>query len=291
MTVIPFRALACPLDGHPLEEEGASWRCVGGHNFDVARQGYTHLLPVQNKRTHTPGDSKEMVAARQRFLNAGFYQPIADAVKRLALMELPAAETVSCLDAGCGEGYYLRELIAATDDQKTWHLLGLDISKWAILSAAKQNKQVRWVVGSNANLPVQTVSIDRILCVFGFPVYAEFARVLREGGLVIQVDAGPDHLRELREIIYPSIKPERTGEAIVPEGFAPVGVESVHYSLALSGDKHIADLLAMTPHLYRANAEGRAKAAALRALTLTVDVRLSCFKREPESASQGLPHQ
>lgn len=35
----------------------------------------------------------------------------------------------------------------------------------------------------------------------------------------------------------------------------------------------------MTPHLYRATPEGRARAAALQTLTLTVDVRLSRFLR------------
>ncbi|OEY67159.1 putative RNA methyltransferase [Marinobacter sp. X15-166B] len=289
MTVTPFQALVCPLDGHPLEPVGASWRCTGGHNFDVARQGYLHLLPVQNKRTRDPGDSKEMVAARQRFLNAGWYQPIARAVTRLATLGLPPAETVSCLDAGCGEGYYLRELMGATDAQPVWQMLGLDISKWAIVAAAKQSRQARWVVGSNANLPVQPASVDRILCVFGFPVYAEFARVLRAGGVLIQVDAGPDHLRELREIIYPSIKAARTGEAAVPAGFSPEGVERVCYSLALDDAQSIADLLAMTPHLYRASAEGRAKAAALQSLQVTVDVRLSWFTRTPEVAGQSAP--
>ena len=36
----------------------------------------------------------------------------------------------------------------------------------------------------------------------------------------------------------------------------------------------------MTPHLYRASAEGRAKAAALTELSLTVDVRLTRFGRD-----------
>jgi len=36
----------------------------------------------------------------------------------------------------------------------------------------------------------------------------------------------------------------------------------------------------MTPHLYRAKAEGRAAAAALTALSLSVDVRLTCFERD-----------
>ena len=31
-----------------------------------------NLLPVQNKRSLDPGDSKEMVAARRRFLEAGY---------------------------------------------------------------------------------------------------------------------------------------------------------------------------------------------------------------------------
>ena len=46
-----------------------------------------------------------------------------------------------------------------------------------------------------------------------------------------------------------------------------------------SSPEQIADLLAMTPHLYRASAEGRAKAAALTALSVTVDVRLTRFGR------------
>jgi 23S rRNA (guanine745-N1)-methyltransferase len=37
----------------------------------------------------------------------------------------------------------------------------------------------------------------------------------------------------------------------------------------------------MTPHLYRASAEGRARAAALVALTMTVDVRLARYRRQP----------
>lgn len=283
MSITPFQALACPLDGDPLHQSGTAWRCSAGHSFDIARQGYTHLLPVQKKRSRDPGDSKEMVAARQRFLTAGHYQPIAEAVSRAALADLPADTTASCLDAGCGEGYYLRELTKATFDGQSLALLGLDISKWAVLAAAKQDKRANWVVGSNANLPVQPGTLDRLLCMFGFPVYSEFARVLKPGGLLLQVDTGPDHLRELREIIYPTLKPERTGDAPVPKGFTCLSTDTVRYPLELNGAQQIADLLSMTPHLYRASAEGRARAAALTALTVSVDVRLTRFVRDTAS--------
>jgi 23S rRNA (guanine745-N1)-methyltransferase len=279
MSVTPFQALACPLDGTPLHCNASTWRCASGHSFDIASQGYTNLLPVQKKRSRDPGDSKEMVAARRRFLTAGFYQPIAAAVSRAVLADLPAGVASSCLDAGCGEGYYLRQLVAAVPDKQTLALLGLDISKWAVLSAAKQDKRVIWVVGSNANLPVLSATLDRVLCMFGFPVYPEFARVLKPRGRLVQVDAGPDHLRELREIIYPSLKPERTAEMPTPEGFCRMPTETVRFAIELTSAGQIADLLAMTPHLYRANAEGRDKAAALTALSLSVDVRLTGFER------------
>ncbi len=278
MSIVPFTALACPLDGAPLHRQGAAWQCGAGHSFDIASQGHTHLLPVQHKRSLDPGDSKEMVAARRRFLNAGHYQPIADAVARATLAELPA--TASCLDAGCGEGYYLRQLAAeANRQEKTLAVLGLDISKWAVLAAAKQDPQPNWVVGTNARLPVLDGTLDRVLCLFGFPVYAEFARTLKPGGQLVQVDAGPDHLRELREIIYPTLKTPRPADPADPAGFTRIADENVRFPLHLSGREAIADLLAMTPHLYRASAEGRARAAALTALSITVDVRTVRFSR------------
>jgi 23S rRNA (guanine745-N1)-methyltransferase len=93
------------------------------------------------------------------------------------------------------------------------------------------------------------------------------------------IDAGPDHLRELREIIYPTLKPPRSGDQPVPEGFATGPGENLRQTLTLNDAANIADLLAMTPHLYRATPEGRARAATLETLTLTVDVRLSRFFR------------
>jgi len=275
--ITPFQALACPLDGAPLRRDGSAWRCPSGHSFDIASQGHVHLLPVQQKRSRDPGDSKEMVAARRRFLGAGAYAPIAAAVARATLAGLSPTAPAACLDAGCGEGYYLRQLAAAAADVQNLALLGLDISKWAVLAAAKEDRRIGWVVGSNANLPVLTGSVDRILCMFGFPVYAEFARVLGPQGRLLRVDAGPDHLRELREIIYPTLKPERGDGAATPPGFSLLSSERLRYPLSLSSPEQIADLLAMTPHLYRASAGGRAKAAALTTLTVTVDVHLACF--------------
>ena len=66
----------CPLCGQTLATGTSPWRCPNGHCFDVARQGYVNLLPVQQKHARHPGDTPAQVAARKRFLDAGFYAPI-----------------------------------------------------------------------------------------------------------------------------------------------------------------------------------------------------------------------
>ena len=92
--------LHCPICGHILNRQERCYRCENNHSFDIARQGYVHLLPVQNKRSLNPGDTRQQVLARRRFLEGGFYTPISDALNQLAQgLEGPV------LDAGCGEGY------------------------------------------------------------------------------------------------------------------------------------------------------------------------------------------
>ena len=285
MAVTPFHALACPLDGLPLADYGNHWRCPNGHTFDVAREGYLHLLPVQHKRSRDPGDSKEMVAARRRFLAAGAYQPIAVAIAEAVLgnaadAATDAASTLHCLDAGCGEGHYLRELIAAAEGRQALSIVGLDISKWAVQAAAKRDRQSTWIVGSNARLPLLAGTLDRVLCLFGFPVYPEFARVLCPGGLLVQADAGADHLSELRQIIYPTLKPAPNATFLAPPGFSLIDERDVRYHTEIVGAANIADLLAMTPHLFRASHEGKQRLAAFDTLPIHVDVRLRILRRQ-----------
>ena len=57
--------LICPICGNELHKEEKTCRCVMGHSFDIARQGYVNLLTVQQKHSLNPADTPEQVLSRR----------------------------------------------------------------------------------------------------------------------------------------------------------------------------------------------------------------------------------
>jgi 23S rRNA (guanine745-N1)-methyltransferase len=286
MKVLAANNLVCPIDGSDLIQREHSLVCPKGHNFDVSRQGYLNLLVVQHKASRDPGDTKEMVAARSRFLKIGCYEQIANTISNLTAKHLsaPATQKVAILDAGCGEGYYLDWMrqMTSTWVQSEGILIGLDISKWAIQSAAKRSREITWIVGSNRRPPIQPGSIDTIVCAFGFPSYEIFRHILKPWGKVILVDPAENHLIEMRQLIYSELKPRvlapiTSAEA---EGFKLVDSYNLTYDSEVCNSESVQDLFAMTPHYFRSPQEGRTAIARLNRLKFTVDVNFRILALE-----------
>jgi 23S rRNA (guanine745-N1)-methyltransferase len=277
-TIKKFKNLVCPIDSSILNLENSSLRCENNHSFDIAKQGYVNLLPVQFKKSKNPGDSKEMVIARYNFLNSDAYLPIAETL--LNIFNKNINNNVNFIaDAGCGEGYYL-DFICSKLQNPNLHFLGLDISKDAIIAAAKRNKNISWIVASNKQLPIAPNSVDIILCQFGFPFYEEFKRILKPDGKIILVDTAENHLIELRKIIYNEIKtsglPDITKALDI--GFELEKQENLSYKTALNTKYQIMNLLSMTPHLFRATTEGKKAVKQLNEIEITVDVSFRTLK-------------
>ena len=261
----------CPVCGKPLLCEERSWRCENGHGFDVARQGYVNLLTVDKKHSLHPGDTKEQVASRKAFLDGGYYAPIAEKLRDLLAAEQPGA----VLDVGCGEGYYLTA--AAPQNAEVW---GVDISKDAVRYAAVRNKNARWLVGTASHLPFADESFDCIVSMFALTEAAEFSRVLRKGGLFVQVTAHPEHLMGLKTIIYPQIIRKEKEQNPAYDGFAAVETEEVAFSFTLTEQAQVANLLSMTPHFWRISKEGAEAAAQTETLTDTARVLFRTYRKE-----------
>lgn len=191
--------LLCPVRGcgTPLARGERTWACPRGHSFDRAKSGYVNLLQPQDKRSKTPGDSKEAVAARHRFLEAGHDAPFLDDLKA-TLQALPLSESPAILDVGCGEGTHLAAIASAL--QAEAH--GLDLSVPAIDLAARTHPGPTWVV-ANADrfLPYAEGSFDLALSLTARMNAPELRRILApEGRLLVAVPA-EDDLAELREAV------------------------------------------------------------------------------------------
>jgi 23S rRNA (guanine745-N1)-methyltransferase len=288
MHVTAATNLACPLDGLPIEAHGDLRRCAAGHSFDVARAGYSNLLVVQHKASRDPGDSKDMVAARRRFLEGGHFAPIAERVFD-TVQGCMAAAALNVADAGCGEGYYLDRLAKLADaspEPGSLALAGFDVSKWAVKAAARRKAPVTWLVANNRRPPFLAGSVDLMLCLFGFPVWEGFVQVQKPGSRVLLVDPAADHLLELREIIYPTVtrSPPPPLAAAQAAGYALEREDGLRFSVTLEGAEVIRDLVAMTPHAHRLAQAGRDALAGLTTLTVTVDVALRLLVLERAAA-------
>lgn len=261
----------CPLDGQALTANDRTLRCPRGHSFDLAKEGYWNLLLVQQKASLDPGDNKEMVDARRRFLAAGHFAPIAHKLADWARGLAPETEQPKILDAGCGEGYFLSALKQAMPGAD---LAGIDISKWAIKAAAKNHKNIAWAVASTKQLPFAKQSLDATLCLFGFPFWESFRSTLAEGGHVLLVDPAPDHLLELRELAYDTVKATNLSsiESALASGFGLVKESPLAFPIRLEKNAAIQDLLAMTPHGHRITAAARERIASQQGLTTKASV-------------------
>ena len=262
--------LLCPICGEKLNRREGACVCENRHSFDIARQGYLHLLPVQQKHSLNPGDTKEQVASRRTFLDGGFYAPIVDTL-------IESARTLSAtgpiLDAGCGEGYYSSRLAAALDAE----LLGLDISKDAVRFAAGRYKNAQWVCGTAAKLPVNDQSVGLLCSLFAVTLPEEFHRVLRSNGLFFQVLAAQDHLLGLKNIIYPELKLREKDSVPEHPGFTLVKSVPIRFSFTVEGAQ-VQNLLSMTPHVYRISKAGADALRATQALTDTASCVLNIYR-------------
>lgn len=238
----------CPICRCPLRREKKLWHCENNHSFDVAKQGYVNLLPVQQKHSIAPGDTREMVLARRNFLDTKCYKPIANTLKNLLLQYAPDANSI--LDAGCGEGYYLSHF---THIENRW---GIDISKEAVRFASARDKNANWLTATAAHLPFEDQSFDCVISMFAFTAEAEFARVLKPNGIFIQVLAGTHHLSALKKIIYPEIIEKE--KILHPEldGFTRLESKLLSFEFELTDHNNIHNLLYMTPHVHRISKAG-----------------------------------
>lgn len=268
----------CPICGAPLVRQKHDYRCENGHCHDIAREGYTYLLPANRKHSKMPGDDAQMAAGRRAFLSRGYYAPLQRALCDLALELTPAAPDL--LDAGCGEGYYTAAIAEALQAQgRDFRMAGIDISKPILRLAAKRTKAAELAVASVYHLPVGDGTVDFLLDCFSPLAIEEFHRVLRPGGVFVYVVPSQRHLWGLKEALYDAPYPNEVKRTPY-EGFSYLRIVPVRDTVTLTSQADIQALFDMTPYRWKTPREGCERLASLETLTTEIAFDIHVFTRD-----------
>ena len=116
--------ILCPVCKNKLIFKGSFYQCENRHSFDLAKEGYLNL---NLKSSQKSGDNPEMIKARKRFLEKGYYDFLKEEINALIQKE------DVLLDLACGEGYY-------TKDFPSSDKIGIDLSKTGLKLASKNDK-------------------------------------------------------------------------------------------------------------------------------------------------------
>ena len=272
---------SCPLCGQPLTREEHRAVCPKGHSFDVARQGYVHLLPANRMHAKVPGDSREMVEGRRRFLEAGYYAPFRQELCRLAAacasqLGSPAGEGLLLCDAGCGEGYYTAGLREALPQAR---VCGFDISKLAVKAAAGKYKSVEFGVASSFAIPLGKASVHLLTDVFSPLAAEEFARVVKPGGFFLYAVPGERHLYGLKELLYenPYENPHRETEY---PGFRFVGRTAVRGEIRVPDSQTAVDLFTMTPYYWKTGPQAAQRLETVEGFSTEIGFDFLLYQRQ-----------
>jgi len=284
--------LRCPVCQQELNEteNKKSFQCNNNHLFDRSKQGYVNLLLNHQKKSKNPGDTQDMVKARSAFLNHEYYRPVSQAfialAARYARTAKPNDSAYAYVDIACGEGYYTSAVHNALCDVVRAHhsveTYGLDISTPAIKAAAKRNTEITWLVASAYQLPLPSKAIDFASCLFCRLDYEEVLRILKTEGICIVATTGPNHLIELRELIYDKLKSDPvplSEHSDLSTELQIIAQENIKNSVIINSSEMINNLLLMTPHYWRSTLSAHQKIAKLQQLTVTIDIAFTVLKK------------
>jgi 23S rRNA (guanine745-N1)-methyltransferase len=261
----------CPLCQQVLLLNEKSYRCENNHSFDIAKQGYVNLLPVQAKRSKEPGDNKAMVQARRAFLDKGFYQPLVDSM--LALYKKYGDNTKSVFDAGCGEGFYTHQHKTAQNS-----VYGVDIAKETIKIAAKRYNECHFSVATLSDLPFNDGSFSWVYSVYAPILETEFTRLLDDGGYLLTVSPAEQHLFELKSLIYQQANKHDVSKTPI-EKMTLVHEQQLNYEMKFTDSNDILNLLAMTPFSFKATPELIENLTQLTAFSCQADFILRLYQK------------
>ena len=264
----------CPVCKGNLTKNNNTLVCDSNHCYDLSKYGYVNLMRSQKSSKKRHGDDKLMLKSRRDFLEKGYYKPLLDAITS-EVLKRSGSENFTVLDVGCGEGYYtanIKQRIPNCD------MYGIDISKDALICAAKRDHSLSLAAASCSEIPIESGSCDVVLNIFSPTNSNEYSRVLKSGGTLIKAVPLENHLFGLKKAIYDSPYRNKT-ESRELKNFITADFKEIKYTLKFTSNEDIISLFKMTPYYYKTSRDDQSKLENLANLETEIEFGIIIYEK------------
>lgn len=268
----------CPICEAAMQiTELKSLICKNKHTYDFAKQGYLNLLAHPHKVKY----SRDLFEARKKIIvDDHFFAPLTTEIVRIIEAHYPKNTLLHILDAGCGEGSHLSTIFSSLDNDGM--AVGLDISKEAILEAAKSYEKHIWAVADLVHTPFHQEQFEVILNILSPANNLEFSRLLAENGIIIKVVPQSGYLKEIREQLFKDHAQANYSNLDVvdhfKENFTLIEDQRITYTKKLN-QASLKSLLQMTPLAWDIDEAQASHFSQLTETEITVDLTILVGKK------------
>lgn len=267
----------CPICTSTMKIDNLkSLICTNNHCFDISKYGYINMLLKTSKTKY----DKQMFISRRIIYDSGLFDPLIEQISQLIIQNTKHKNhPIKILDAGCGEGYYLSRIKEKVLQEYPYDAVavGIDISKEAVLIAAKKHIGNIWCVADLANCPFASEQFDIILNILSPSNYSEFQRVLAHDGIIIKVIPNSNYLQELRTIFYEKTAKENYSNDDTKELFEKnlelLDIKHINYNMPVDNE-NLEHLIYMTPLSWGTTQKNIEKVLKSNIDTITIDLAI-----------------
>ncbi|MCG9695894.1 methyltransferase domain-containing protein [Shewanella sp. Isolate11] len=269
----------CPVCQAPMfiHEASKGLYCDNKHHIDKHEQGY--FLFSQAKKPQI--DSRQLMRAKRFLLESGVFNPMVEALlQQLQPVLAERSQAIAHLDFDCGEGFYLRSLtssLQAASPELTQ--TGISEAENALFAAAKSYADATYIVSQLKQLPFANDSFDLVTLIDKPLKGKELLRVLKPGGLFVQVSPASRHLWQIKQFLYPELT-EKKLELTLDKSLTLLSQQRLSFTLDISAEDALT-LLEMTPFAWRASDKIKKQMLAGDFSQLEVDFYLSIGEKKP----------
>lgn len=275
--------LKCPVCQKQLNKVDNTYKCIKNHSYDISAKGYVNMLLANQRHSINPGDSKEMILSRVRFLEKDYYHILRKTILE-TIKKYISLDSFTFCDLACGEGYYTNYIHLKLNESFNVFSVGIDISKYAIIEACKKKRaenlqDIDYFIGNLMNLPFMDNSFDFMLNCFALLDEKEFYRVLKDKGFFIRVLPDANHLLGIKKVLYKDVILNVMKEKNI-EGFKLVDEIHISDEITLKSSQEIYDLFTMTPYYYKTSKESIEKLLKLNSLDTPISFVLLVYQKQ-----------